>query len=1273
MKQQSLGDVQIQGDDNIFNVVQGETITLTQHKIIQISVDEIKTRQFIGTSPYKGLRRFESGDKDKFFGRDQCLTSLANELEHTNFVLLLGASGSGKSSVVRAGLIPWLSQKWGSSWVGLTLTPDRDPFESLHASLLTYFRQSEALLAKTEGDDTLSRLVGTLKTSNDYWFIFIDQFEELFTASDPKKRDRFITGLVQLCQEYAGDRMLKVVATMRSDFLDRLDAEPANYLARLTEGHRPLVTQMHPDELRLAIEQPAAQHGVVFETGLVEEIVKDVQGQAGYLPLLQYTLDMLWEQEVRDGGINDRTLNTQSYRDIGGVRGALQQRVENIYQGLSSLEQLATQRIFLRLVGIGGDTATETGWKPVRKRELRAQFKDRTEQRVLARLIDANLLVSDASAKRSGGGSTVEIAHEILLTSWSQLSTWIEQNREAIALRNRLNADVAQWKTEKLKDELWAGVKLAKAVELQQNPTFQDVLGGFSAEATAFLSASVGLRDSLEEEREARRQKELEQEREARRLAQRVTVGASIGSLFMTLLMFFSAFQMRSTEAQQIQALTALSRAELASDHSLDADIVVIRAADMLKKSFWQKFRPSSEVESAVLSQLQESAATGKEQNRLEGHEDDVRDVVYSPNGKLIASSGDDNVVRLWDTKGSELAAIDKSQEMPRSITFSPDSRLLAFGSKDDVVRIWNVDSEELTEFEAKQGAVYQLAFSSDSKRIVTSGEKKTVYLWSVEGKWLDRFDSEQFLHDLKFGPDDVYLAAGGKDGTTNLWHVASKRLTTLKGHQGRVRTVAFSPSGTQLATRGEDGSVRLWDMIGQQLAEAEGLGNDVYNLYNLAFSPDGEWLAAVGKDTSIYRWSVTNGQLSELKKLRRHEKEVTSIAFSPDSAQLVSTSLDGSVRLWNAEDGDLLDVLRGHEGGVWFAAFSPTSDQLATGGFDGTVRLWSLAGKSLAVLANHKGSVRSVAFSPDGSQIVTGGYDETARLWNAAGEQVNVLAGHDGKVDVAFSPDGSQIATAGNDSGIVRLWNSSGELLEEFRVSQKEISSVVFSPDNDKIAVSVKDGNTYLLTLADKQLEEFEGVESQDRRSVAFSPDGSQLVIGDEDGDARLWDISRKEMKRLEGHSAKIYDVAFSPDGTRIATGSLDGTALLWSVENHQQLKRLKGHHGAVWSVAFSADGQRLATGGSDGTARLWDVETGRQISKFQAHKGHVYGIAFNREGTQLLTGGMDGTARLWPVEQIDGLLSRQCDWVRDYLKHGGGVEKGDHNLCDGVATSEE
>ncbi len=285
---------------------------------------------------------------------------------------------------------------------------------------------------------------------------------------------------------------------MRADFLDRLSPYPQ--LVKATHKHCLLIAEMQADELRLAIEQPAAHHGVVFEAGLVGEIIKDIQGQAGYLPLLQYTLNLLWETEVNSGSIQDRTLNTSTYRQLGGVRGALQQRVDSIYEALTQQEKLVVQSIFLKLVDIGKDSESGTEWRPVRRRALMFEFSNELERIVLMKLINENLLVSNGQLTPQES-TTVEITHETLLTSWANLNVWIQENRQAIALRNRLNDDVAHWQTKKADDELWAGSKLEQVLELRKDSTFNQILGGFSPTANQFIDVSVGLRDRLQKRR----------------------------------------------------------------------------------------------------------------------------------------------------------------------------------------------------------------------------------------------------------------------------------------------------------------------------------------------------------------------------------------------------------------------------------------------------------------------------------------------------------------------------------------------------------------------------------------------------------------------------------------------------------------------------------------------------------------------------------------------------------------------------------------------------
>ena len=359
-----------QGNNNVQVQGEGNVLTVYHNKILQISEENITSQELNKNSPYKGLKAFESRDKELFFGRNEFITTLVEELKKTNLILLLGASGSGKSSVVRAGLIPSLENQYGNEFINLTFTPDADPFESFHARLLNKYSQKQAKIAREVKAKTLIQVANDLKQSNEFWFIFIDQFEELFTTTNENKRRKFIKGLMRLSRKKLPN--LKIMATMRADFLEKLSDYPE--LVKATQKHRPMIVEMQCNELEEAIEQPAAHHGVFFQAGLVKKIITGVQGQAGCLPLLQYTLNLLWKDEIKTGDTNNRTLSISAYERLGGVRGALQQHVDNIYQNLSESEQLATQRIFLRLVDIGENAEAGVEWKPVRRRAQLSEF-----------------------------------------------------------------------------------------------------------------------------------------------------------------------------------------------------------------------------------------------------------------------------------------------------------------------------------------------------------------------------------------------------------------------------------------------------------------------------------------------------------------------------------------------------------------------------------------------------------------------------------------------------------------------------------------------------------------------------------------------------------------------------------------------------------------------------------------------------------------------------------------------------------------------------------
>jgi WD40 repeat protein len=1182
--QQKISNVSI-GDSNV--------VTFNQTQILQISVAEIKTRQFIQTSPYKGLKKFEPEDKDLFFGRDQFLTGLVNELEQTNLILLLGASGSGKSSVIRAGLIPWLTQKWGSRLVKLMFTPDGDPFESLYASLLGKHKQAEAQIAREAKADTLTQVVTRLKQPDDYYLIFIDQLEELFTLSQPEKRDQFIASLIQLSK--TKHNYIKIVATMRADFLDRLSPYPQ--LIETTDKHRPMIAEMQPDELRLAIEQPAAQHGVVLETGLVEEIIQDIQGQAGYLPLLQYTLDLLWETEVKTNSIQDQTLNISTYRGLGGVRGALQKRVDLIYDALSTPEKLAAQRIFLKLVGVGEDDEFESGWKPVRRRANVCEFNDKLEQDLLTKLINENLLVSDSAGESPrdrqspSSESTIEIAHEILLSSWTTLNTWIQDNHQAIALRNRLNEDVTRWQSKKTTDELWSGSKLEQVSELRKDPNFNQILGGFSITANKFIDSSVQMRD---------------------RQRLRTIIGLSAFSTVALALTAISTIQYQRAESGQITALEQTSTARFTVNRStFDALMVDLDATNRLRSLFWGN---TPQIQAQVQTSLAQAVYWTRELNRLQGHEDVVQNVSFSPDGTILATASYDNKVKLWGLDGRLIKTLEGHTQPVMSVAFSPDSQMIASVDLDGTVRLWQRDGKPIRSFKTHQKWVFSVAFSPDGQTIATASNDKTAKLWRIDGQAIATLTGHsEAVRQVSFSPDGNRIVTISRDKTVKLWERNGKLLQTLSGHNDIVNSADFSPDSQILATASLDKTVKLWNQEGKVI-------KTLYHqqqVWSVSFSSDGQTLATGSADGSVRLWR-RDGTL--LDRWAGHEGEIPSLDFSPDGKILATASNDKFTKFWQV-NRDWLTVLVGHEKYVTSAKFSPDNQRVASVGSDGTLRLWSLKGKLLSTHKVDKDSVYDVNFSLNGRSLATANEDNTIRILNATGQAAKILKGHRDSVNkVSFSPDGKTIASASDDE-TVKLWNLNGTERNTLKGHHGRVLSVNFSP-NGKIIASAGDDKT-----------------------------------------VKLWTLDGKEIKSSIRHTSLIWNVNFSPDGQTIITASSDRTAKLWTLDG-KLITTLAEHTAAVLDASISPDGQIIATASSDRTIKLWR-RNGTLIVSLIGHQSDVNRVSFSADGKSLISAGQDGVVLLWNVSNVSlqGFRQQGCKQIHDYLRTYPSVSP---NLCN-------
>jgi WD40 repeat protein/energy-coupling factor transporter ATP-binding protein EcfA2 len=1170
---QSFGDISL-GDGNVFTI----------NQILQVTAAAVQTRILNTTSPYRGLKRFDSDNKDLFFGRDRAIAHLIEAIGQKNLILLLGASGSGKSSLVRAGLIPQLAERLGSKFHSFTFTPDRDPFDSLRISLIAKgYKQSEAKFALKNSANTLERVVTLLKEPESQWLIFIDQFEELFTlCQDLDKRKNFIDNLVTIAR--TNDRSVKIILAMRADFLDRFSPYP--HLARIAQPNIHLVTDMHEDELRQAIEQPAAHHGVIFESGLVAEIIRDVLGQAGSLPLLQYTLDLLWQNE----DLSDRTLNIKTYRQLGGVRGALQQHVDDIYQHLQPQEQQAAKQIFLRLIDLTEATKElSLGEKAVSRRAYLSEFNDELVQNILNRLINSNLVVSNRQQQ-----STVEIAHETLINSWSTLKQWIEESKEAIAIRNRLSEDARRWQdSTSPTDELWSGSKLQRVEELRQKQEF-DRLGGLSELENQFIDASIAERDRRLQEAEIRRKRQL--------------TTASLAAIVFAGLSLFAGFGWKQAE-RQMAMINLRERATRASNLLLvDPVKGLIEAISLVGEThdrFGERF---VRIIPQVRSSLRDGIALPIERNALSGHRGVVWSATFSPDGNYIVSGGGDGTVRLWDRNGNLIGQpLRGHQGVIWSVAVSPDGKTIASGSSDETIRLWNRQGKAIAPpFRGHQDHVKSVAFSPDGKYIVSGSSDETIRLWDRQGKAI---------------------------------------APPLRGHEGVIWSVAFSPDGKTIASGSADGTVRLWDRQGNPIGNPFRDRQDI--VFAVAFSPDGQTIVSGGADNNIRLWNLQGNQIK--KPFQGHEDFVRSVAFSPDGKYIVSASDDNTLRLWNRQGDPIGKPLVGHDYYVYSAAFSPDGKTIVSSSEDSTVRLWDRQSVSIEpTFYGHQAKVSAVAISPDGEYIVSGDADNLIRLWDKQGNPLGKpLLGHKDEIySVALSPDGQYIVSGSADRTI-RLWDRQGNPLGKPLLGHKdEIHSVAFSPDGKYIVSGSADKT---IRLWDRQgnaiAHPFLGHES-DVYSVAFSPDGEYIVSASDDKTIRLWDRQGNSIAQpWREHTDEVNAVAFSPDGQYIVSASRDKTVRLWTREGNPIGQPFLGHESAVMSVTFSPDGQYIVSASRDRTVRLWDLE-GNSIGRpLLGHSSSVTSVAVSQDGQYIVSGSWDGTVRLWQGGTLSSWLKVACD----------------------------
>ncbi|MBE9136630.1 hypothetical protein IQ254_05340 [Nodosilinea sp. LEGE 07088] len=1222
--------------------------------IQQTSVAAVQSRPLITASPYKGLKKFEATDRERFFGRESLISDLLTHLTTHRCLILLGASGSGKSSLVRAGIIPKLLEAQGTNLIDLTLTPDEDPFDSLYASLLGHFKQAEARLARLGAPNTLVQVVQQLQAPSTPWVIFVDQFEELFTISHPQKREAFITSLVNLQRWMAepqeksalgaGSRSLYLILAMRADFLDQF--APYRGLGQLTERYLRFITNMTREDLQRAIANPANLHGVAYQEGLLKEILNDLQGQPGELPLLQYTLDLLW----KSAHLEDRLICCDTYWAIEGVQGALRRHVNEIYDQLSPADQRRARQIFLSLVDMSARRDNPEGpSKAVSRRAYVSQFADPETRRVLIHLIDANLLVSnwrratgdaqdqaaiearpqdeDLNDEAASSRATVELAHETLIRSWSRLQTWLEENQAVINLKHRLSDEARHWHTltqtdpDKAVDELWRGSKLEQVVELQHDGVFDALFGGLDAAETEFIQAATDERDRQHREQEERRQQEL-------RLYRNLAMSAGIALVVILGLGTAATLGWRSAQRQEIEALiTAADASFIANRHSLDTLVAALEAGDRLQKSFW--FRGDPNLRTDTLQVVSQAVYWVREQGSLSGHEQYVEGVAVNPNDSpkdQIATAGRDGTVRLWTPDGDETDTLIE-QDVPFSyIAFNPDGSRLAMADYEGKVALWS-----------RQGGALQTLGNAENSH-------------------------QKAVRSISFHPTEPRLATASDDGTVKIWDFNSQLLDTLSEHRDAVNAVAYSPDGKFLVTGGDDQAIILWDSDGNL---RQTIGNLPSPISHLSFSTGSQWLIdgiwlAIAMENGIVEIRQFDPNRPALLSpeiiLSSHAAEVTAVQFHPGGTLIATASVDGTAKIWSRNGKELL-TLKGHTDRLNGLDFNASGTLLTTASNDRTVKLWNLDPPHQRILSGHFDNVHSVDFSADNKLLATAGKDGRILVWDIETTHQaspKVLQAGASVRSMKISPDSRYLAGAFED-GTIKLWSivSDGSQDSLFTIAahgEDQVSGVQFSADSQTLISAGYDSAVRFWQLPDGTLQNTLQNPEQDIGEIyalSLSQDTNLLVTANHAGTASIWRLDTQQVTTIQAHKQPVLQAMITPDKQILITSSVDNSIKLQGLSSNFE-QTLTGHEAGVWGMDVSADSQLIASGSDDGTAIIWTTE-GDRLLKLTGHREAINTVNFSSDRHWLATGSADDTVMLWDVKDVSlqSFLEQGCNWL--------------------------
>lgn len=1166
-------------------------------------------------NPYKGLRAFQEYDCADFFGREiligQLLARQAAPGISGRFSAVVGPSGSGKSSVVKAGLLPALRSgalPGSDQWFIVEMTPGLQPLHELEMALLSITNNASINYAELLKKDRMG-LSESVKLAvpgdGGEILLFIDQFEELFSlVADEELQNHFLESLFSAVTDPQG--VLRVVITLRADFYDR----PLIHLefGRLIEEHTMVVLPLTLEEMEKAIQKPAERAGSLFEKGLVSTISADLISQPGALPLLQYALTELFEH--REG----RLLTHNAYRSIGGVLGALGRRAEQVFANLDNPEKNSARQLFLRLVTLG------EGAEDTRRRVMRSEvtsIQPETAPGVLGAFGRARLLTFDHDPETRE--PTVEVAHEALLQEWRRLRSWLDNSRADIRMQRVLANAASEWESNQhntgylLRDtrldqfEAWAASSNIALTELEAD----------------YLAASLVERRARQVEEDKRLAREAATERRSRNFLRGLVAVLTIATIVAVVLTIF-AFNQR--EEARYSAATA--------------------QAEALARATQQGIAESE----ADLRATQQAIAEGEANARAtaEAIAIEERDKVLRQASVTLAGKARE-LKELGDPELAVLLTMAVLEEYPytpqaekvlaESVVEVPTARLKpGNGNSSWLAVAWSPKENRIAtaifgEYLEPTILIHDPQTETEILEITLGVDCSTAFniAWSPSG---DRLIAIPQFCD--FAPQVLDVQSG-------------ELLTTLASEPEQANfSAAWSPDGKSILTGSLDGTLRIWDaQSGNKLRDI--LAHDNY-LTRVAWSPAGDLLATGSDDDKAKLWDSQTGELLHI--LSGYQGDIVGLSWSPDSEEIAVVSLDSTTMVWNAKTGESLFSLDGHDDQVRDVAWSPDAETIATDSRDGLTRFWKAdTGKYLFGLQNQleeQQVLNSIDWSPNGDQLVIMGV-EYNQVWDIS-TKPPLLSGHTRGLNAAqWSPDGKLIATAGLDN-MIGIWDAfTGEMKATLQQTG-EVEDIAWSPDGSQLAASSLGGGLQVWDIDSQTYHTLPGSEGFTFDNLSWSPLGSKFVASSKkDLVSFIWDLNTGQVKRLEQENLVCYlaSPSWSPKGDRFITGcemeGKDSPARFWDAETGRELNRLESNDGSSQLVAWSPDGQWIAVGYSEMITRIYEAASLQPMGRFSRHHDRLVDLRFSPNSQRVVSIDAGRRGLVWDIHMEDEVWSFQ------------------------------